>query len=55
MVGSEPGKYPTAAVAEFQNQIDAASAVRNNPNLSNDEYNAAAELLISEIEQFKKK
>ena len=55
MVGSEPGKYPTVAVAEFQNQIDAASAVRNNPNLSNDEYNAAAELLISEIEQFKKK
>ena len=55
LVGSEPGKYSTAAVAEFQNQIDAASAVRNNPNLSNDEYNAAAELLISQIEQFKKK
>ncbi len=54
-VGSEPGKYSTAVVAEFQNQIDAASAVRNNPGLTNDEYKAAAEILITQTELFRKK
>ncbi len=54
IVGSEPGKYSTTAVAELQKNIDAASVVRNNPNLSNEEYKAAAELLITQIETFKK-
>ncbi len=54
IVGAEPGKYSTTSVAKLQKNIDAALVVKNNPNLTNEEYKAAAELLTKQIEDFKK-
>lgn len=52
-VGSEPGKYSASTVAVFQSQIDVALSIRNNPSLTETEYNAAAVALNAQAQQFK--